>query len=127
MTGRCVATLTTRSWERVPGKAYDDRSRILSEYHVSVNFPVSLGMNTVAEAAQTVIDAAEPTGILGEHTHAVDISLEWEPDSMESEQVVKVYPYEDGDVTVLGPAIFATRHGDLISWEGRNYVPQDEQ
>lgn len=35
------------------------------------------------------------------------------------------YPYRDGDVTVLGPEIFASPDGQVISWKGENYVPQD--
>jgi len=34
------------------------------------------------------------------------------------------YPYADGDVTVLGPEIFASTDGDVISWKGDNYVRQ---
>lgn len=32
------------------------------------------------------------------------------------------FPYEDGDVTVLGPEIFASKDGSVISWRGDNYV-----
>ncbi|WP_327592485.1 hypothetical protein [Streptomyces chartreusis] len=35
------------------------------------------------------------------------------------------YPYEDGDVTVLGPEIFLDADGKVISWKGENYVPQN--
>ena len=34
------------------------------------------------------------------------------------------FPYQDGDVTVLGPEIFASKDGTVISWRGENYVPQ---
>ncbi|MFF8910599.1 hypothetical protein [Streptomyces olivaceoviridis] len=34
------------------------------------------------------------------------------------------FPYEDGNVTVLGPEIFASKDGAVISWRGENYVPQ---
>lgn len=34
------------------------------------------------------------------------------------------YPYQDGDVTVLGPETFASNDGAVISWKGDNYVPQ---
>lgn len=34
------------------------------------------------------------------------------------------YPYEDGDVTVLGPEIFTD--GTVICWKGENYVRQAE-
>lgn len=34
------------------------------------------------------------------------------------------YPHADGDVTVLGPEIFASPDGDVISWKGDNYVRQ---
>lgn len=37
-----------------------------------------------------------------------------------------VYPYPDGDVTVLGPEIFASEHGHVICWRGANYLRQDE-
>lgn len=36
------------------------------------------------------------------------------------------FPYQDGDVTVLGPEIFASKDGAVISWRGANYVRQDE-
>ncbi|MFG2900948.1 hypothetical protein ACGFZH_28165 [Streptomyces zaomyceticus] len=34
------------------------------------------------------------------------------------------YPRQDGDTTVLGPEIFASSDGQVISWRGMNYVPQ---
>lgn len=34
------------------------------------------------------------------------------------------YPYQDGDVTVLGPEVFASDDGQTISWKGVNYVLQ---
>ncbi|MFJ6069098.1 hypothetical protein ACIQHU_39415 [Streptomyces tendae] len=34
------------------------------------------------------------------------------------------YPYQDGDVTVLGPEIFASKDDTVISWRGENYVRQ---
>jgi hypothetical protein len=36
------------------------------------------------------------------------------------------YPYQDGDVTVLGPEIFASKGGAVISWRGDNYVRQQD-
>lgn len=36
------------------------------------------------------------------------------------------YPYDDGDVTVLGPEIFASKDGEVISWRGENYVRQGD-
>jgi hypothetical protein len=45
------------------------------------------------------------------------------------EDVPVSYPYEDGDVTILGPGIFAGT-GELgetvINWNGTNYVPQEK-
>jgi len=35
------------------------------------------------------------------------------------------YPYDDGDVTVLGPEIFASSDGKVVSWRGENFVPQN--
>ncbi|MFB6934559.1 hypothetical protein [Streptomyces chartreusis] len=35
------------------------------------------------------------------------------------------YPYEDGDVTVLGPETFVDATGKVISWRGANFVPQN--
>jgi hypothetical protein len=32
------------------------------------------------------------------------------------------YPYQDGDVTVLGPEVFASVDGEVISWKGANYT-----
>jgi hypothetical protein len=34
------------------------------------------------------------------------------------------FPYQDGDVTVLGPETFASNDGAVLSWRGENYVPQ---
>ena len=34
------------------------------------------------------------------------------------------FPYQDGDVTVLGPEVFASADGDVISWQGENYTRQ---
>lgn len=31
------------------------------------------------------------------------------------------YPYADGDITVLGPEVFASADGQTISWKGANY------
>ena len=36
------------------------------------------------------------------------------------------YPHPDGDVTVLGPEIFASSDGKVICWKGENYVPQPD-
>ncbi|MEU6342181.1 hypothetical protein ABZ883_14715 [Streptomyces sp. NPDC046977] len=36
------------------------------------------------------------------------------------------YPHSDGDVTVLGPEIFASLDGQVICWKGQNYVQQAE-
>lgn len=35
------------------------------------------------------------------------------------------FPYQDGDVTVLGPEIFASKDDTVICWRGTNYVRQD--
>ncbi|MFE6412596.1 hypothetical protein ACFVOR_37315 [Streptomyces sp. NPDC057837] len=35
------------------------------------------------------------------------------------------FPYQDGDVTVLGPEIFASNDGKVLCWKGDNYVPQN--
>lgn len=37
------------------------------------------------------------------------------------------YPHPDGDFTVLGPEIFASKDGAVICWKGENYVRQQEQ
>ncbi|MEU1497271.1 hypothetical protein [Streptomyces sp. NPDC005732] len=37
------------------------------------------------------------------------------------ESTAATYPYQDGDVTVLGPAVFASADGEVISWAGANY------
>ncbi|MFR9794276.1 hypothetical protein ACL07V_37580 [Streptomyces sp. MB22_4] len=34
------------------------------------------------------------------------------------------YPYPDGDVTVLGPEVFASKDGGVICWKGENYERQ---
>lgn len=34
------------------------------------------------------------------------------------------YPRPDGDVTVLGPEIFASKDGSVICWKGENYTRQ---
>ncbi|MEU9444627.1 hypothetical protein AB0D42_27850 [Streptomyces sp. NPDC048304] len=37
----------------------------------------------------------------------------------------KRYPRPDGDVTVLGPEVFASADGNTISWRGDNYTRQE--
>lgn len=43
----------------------------------------------------------------------------------------KAYPYESGDVLVLGPEIFASTtapaENTVISWQGMNFIPQRDQ
>lgn len=34
------------------------------------------------------------------------------------------YPYEDGDVMVLGPGVFAAADRSVLNWDGANYAPQ---
>lgn len=34
------------------------------------------------------------------------------------------YPHKDGDITVLGPEIFASSDGEVICWKGENYTRQ---
>jgi hypothetical protein len=36
------------------------------------------------------------------------------------------FPYADGDVTALGPEVFADKTGSVICWKGVNYVRQDD-
>lgn len=36
------------------------------------------------------------------------------------------YPYEDGDVIVLGPECFVSKDESVLCWKGENYVPQPE-
>lgn len=36
----------------------------------------------------------------------------------------RTFPHDSGDVTVLGPEVFASKDGSVICWRGRNYVPQ---
>lgn len=31
------------------------------------------------------------------------------------------YPYQEGDVTVLGPEVFVSPDGEVLSWKGSNY------
>lgn len=44
-----------------------------------------------------------------------------EPDETTLKTAV-TYPYQDGDVTVLGPEVFASVDGEAISWAGANYA-----
>lgn len=37
----------------------------------------------------------------------------------------KGYPRKDGPFTVIGPECFAAEDGSVLSWRGRNYVPQE--
>lgn len=32
------------------------------------------------------------------------------------------FPYPDGDVTVLGPEVFVSADGQVISWKGENFT-----
>jgi hypothetical protein len=36
------------------------------------------------------------------------------------------FPYKDGDITVLGPEIFASKGGAVICWRGENYIRQQD-
>ena len=36
------------------------------------------------------------------------------------------FPYRDGDITVLGPEIFANADQSVICWRGQNYTRQPE-
>ena len=36
------------------------------------------------------------------------------------------YPHPDGDFITLGPEIFTSKDGAVISWKGQNYVRQQE-
>jgi hypothetical protein len=35
------------------------------------------------------------------------------------------YPRDDGDVTALGPEVFASKDGAVICWRGENYIRQE--
>lgn len=37
------------------------------------------------------------------------------------------YPHPDGDYTVLGPEIFASKDATVICWKGENYVRQTQE
>lgn len=39
---------------------------------------------------------------------------------------MSTYPYACGDTEVLGPGIFASADGSVISWKGTNYTVQME-
>jgi hypothetical protein len=41
------------------------------------------------------------------------------------DNLAATYPHLDGDVTVLGPEIFASSDGEVICWKGENYVRPD--
>jgi hypothetical protein len=44
------------------------------------------------------------------------------------EAQVRAYPYDDGDVTVLGPQVFAATASDgstVLNWQGENFVSQE--
>jgi len=42
-------------------------------------------------------------------------------------EVTDLYPFLSGDVTVLGPEIFSANDTSVISWKGRNYVPEEDE
>lgn len=42
-----------------------------------------------------------------------------------SEHPTPQFPYRDGDVTVLGPEVFASEDGAVVCWKGENYVRQE--
>lgn len=46
----------------------------------------------------------------------------WVP--MENESA-RPYPYDEGDVTVLGPECFVAQDGSVLNWRGSNYVLQE--
>ncbi len=37
-----------------------------------------------------------------------------------------VFPYEEGDVLVLGPGVIASKDGKVISWRGQNFEPAND-
>ncbi|MCI3246285.1 hypothetical protein [Streptomyces spinosisporus] len=39
----------------------------------------------------------------------------------------RLYPRDDGDVTALGPEIFASKDGRTVCWKGVNYERQPER
>lgn len=47
-----------------------------------------------------------------------------ESERRQSAPTMRPYPYSDGDVMVLGPEVFASSDGEVISWKGENYVRQ---
>lgn len=40
--------------------------------------------------------------------------------------MAKLYPFQDGDLVVLGPEVFADAEGRTICWRGVNYVRQSD-
>lgn len=44
----------------------------------------------------------------------------------EQAEIMKRYPYKDGDVLVLGPEIFVNPDAEVICWRGENWVRQPE-
>ena len=48
-------------------------------------------------------------------------SVHWQTADPELEAAVS-YPFQDGDFTVLGPEVFASADGDVISWRGETYT-----
>lgn len=63
-----------------------------------------------------------PTGVVAAaETFLAFLRGEEPPDIEDRTQ----YPFEDGDVIILGPEIFASKDGNVISWRGENYIKQD--
>lgn len=40
--------------------------------------------------------------------------------------MAKLYPFQYGDLMVLGPEVFADKDGRIICWHGVNYVRQSD-
>lgn len=56
-------------------------------------------------------------------TDMVEVATDEEMNGPDPDEAIK-YPHPDGDITVLGPEIFASSDGQVICWKGENYVPQ---
>jgi hypothetical protein len=69
-------------------------------------------------AARFALGALDDAGLLGPVPHS---------EICEQQRLCSRtgYPYQDGEVTVLGPQIFASSDGEVICWKSENYVRQD--
>ncbi|MGH8964391.1 MAG: hypothetical protein ACRDXB_03545, partial [Actinomycetes bacterium] len=132
--------------EQQLGELVEQRRKILGEQRRSALEPVAAALAGMTTELRRVADALQPTPVcgagsaapnaLGDERCTLDAGhpgrhgdglTSWPREADEEEAADAAsphpYPYQDGDVVVLGPEIFVSMDGEVICWKGRNYTP----